>query len=83
MRRFSDPEELVAFYWQKLTSSVEGDGALPHSKTQGINGRLRSQLARHGGRLRQRSAALRNGKHPSGMRDAVTAHAPFRPHSNS
>lgn len=72
MRRFPDREELVAAYWQKLTSSIKSGGAPPRSKTQEMNGRLRSRR-RFG--VRQRSAALRAGKHLPGMRGPVRHHA--------
>jgi hypothetical protein len=80
MRRFPDREELVAAYWQKLASSIESGGAPPHSRTQATNGRLRSR-PRLG--VRQRSAALRNGKHLSGMHGAIRPHTRFHSHSNS
>ena len=67
MRRFSDPEELVAAYWQKLAGSIESGGAPPHPKTQAMNGRSRSRP--HLG-MRQRSAALGNGKHLSETKHA-------------
>lgn len=87
MRHFPDPEELVAAYWRKLARSVESGGATPHSKTQTTNGRLQSRLSRDGGRMRQRSAALRNGKHSpathSARRGKVTTALRQRTHSNS
>jgi hypothetical protein len=58
MRSFQDPEELVAAYWHKLASSIERAGA--RSKTQAVNGRLQSRSSHDSGRVRQRSAALRN-----------------------
>jgi len=83
MRTFRDPEELVAAYWQKLASSVESGGGSPHSKTQALNGRLRSRPSRDNGRVRQRSAALRNGRHLSETRGAFRHDAGFHSHSNS
>jgi hypothetical protein len=78
MRRFPDREELVAAYWQKLTSSVERGGAPPRSKAQAMNGRLRSR-PRFG--VRQRSATLRDRKHPPGIRGPVRHHAQLHSHS--
>jgi hypothetical protein len=78
MRRFPDREELVAAYWQKLTRSIERGGAPPRSKAQVINGRLRSRT-RFG--ARQRSAALRAGKHLPGIRGPVRHHAQLHSHS--
>ena len=43
MKRFPDREELVAAYWQKLTSTIESGEMPPHAKTQAMNGRLRSR----------------------------------------
>jgi len=80
MRRFPDREELVAAYWQKLTRSIERGGAPPRSKAQVINGRLRSRT-RFG--ARQRSAALRAGKHLPGVGGAIRQHPRFRSHLNS
>jgi hypothetical protein len=86
MKRFPDREELVAAYWQKLTSMIKRGGAPPRYKTQAMNGRLRS-----GPRLgmRQRSGALRNGKslpatHEAARGKVTSALGPrFRSNSNS
>jgi hypothetical protein len=78
MRRFPDPKELVAAYWEKLTSSIERDGTPARSKAQALNGRLRSR-SRFG--MRQRPAALRAGKRLPGMRGPVRH--PARLHSHS
>jgi hypothetical protein len=78
MRRFPNREELVAAYWQKLTRSIESGGVPLHSKTQAINGRLRSR-PRLG--MRQRSAALREGKHLPRIRGLVRQHAQLHSHS--
>ena len=80
MRRFPDREELVAVYWKKLASSIEGGGAPLHSRTQATNRRLRPRP--HLG-VQQRSAALRNRKRQSDVPRAMRQHARFRPHSNS
>ena len=80
MTRFRDPEELVAAYWQKLASSVK-NGALPHLKTQVIKRRLRSRPSRNGGSVRQRSAALRAGKHLPAIRRTIRQHAQLHSHS--
>ena len=80
MRRFRDPEELVAAYWQKLASFVES-GVSPHSKTQAMNGRLRSRPSRNGGSVRQRSAALRNGKRLHEIRGTIRQHVQLHSHS--
>ena len=68
MKRFPDREELVAAYWQKLTRSIKRGEAPQRFETQAMNGRLRSRPSRDGGRVRQRSAALRAGRHLPGIR---------------
>ena len=78
MRRFPGREELVAAYWQKLTRSIERGGAPPYSKTKAMNGRPRSR-SRLG--ARERSAALRNGKHVPEMGGTIKQHARFHSHS--
>jgi len=81
MRRFPDREELVAAYWQKLTKSIDNSGAPPRYKTQAMNGRLRSRRPRDGGRVRQRSAALRAGRHLPGIGVPVGHRVPLHSHS--
>jgi hypothetical protein len=81
MKRFPDREELVAAYWQKLTKSIENSGAPTQFKRQAMNGRLRSRRPRDGGRVRQRSAALRAGRHLPGIRVPVGHHAQLHSHS--
>ena len=81
MRRFPDREELVAAYWQKLTKSIENSGAPTQFKRQAMNGRLRSRRPRDGGRVRQRSAALRAGRHLPGIRVPVGHHVQLQSHS--
>ena len=78
MKRFPDREELVAAYWQKLTSAIESVGAPRHSKTQAMNLRLRSR-PRIG--VRQRSAALRAGRYLPAIRGPVRQRAHLHSHS--
>jgi hypothetical protein len=78
MKRLPDREELVAAYWQKLTSTIESGRVPPHAKTQAMNGRLRSR-PRLG--VRQRPAALRHRKHLPEIRGPIRQHAQL--HSRS
>ncbi len=78
MKRFPDREELVAAYWQKLTSTIESGGLPPHAKTQAMNGRLRSR-SRLG--VRQRPVALRHRKHLPEIRGPMRQHAQLHSHS--
>lgn len=81
MKRFPDREELVAAYWQKLTRSIESGGKLPQSKTQAMDGRLRSRPSPDGGRVRQRSVALRHRKHLREIRGPTGQYARLHSHS--
>jgi hypothetical protein len=81
MKRFPDREELVAAYWQKLTSMIESGGVPPHAKTQAINGRLRSRPSRDGGRVRQRPVALRHRKHLPEIPGPIRQRARLHSHS--
>jgi hypothetical protein len=78
MKRFPDREELVAAYWQKLTSMIESGGVPPHAKTQAINGRLRSRR-RLG--MRQRPVALRHRKHLPEIPGPIRQRAQLHSHS--
>jgi hypothetical protein len=78
MKRFPDREELVAAYWQKLTSTIERGEVQPHAKTQAMNGRLRSR-PRLG--VQQRPAALRHRKRQSEIRGPIRQHAQLHSHS--
>jgi hypothetical protein len=78
MKRFPDREELVAAYWQKLTSTIESVGLTPRAKTQGMNKRLRSRQ-RLG--VRQRAAVLRHRKRLSEIPGPVGQHAQLHSHS--
>ena len=78
MKRFPDREELVAAYWQKLTSTIESGEVPPHAKTQAMNGRLRSR-PRLG--VQQRPAALRHRKRLSEIRGSISQHAQRHSHS--
>jgi hypothetical protein len=77
-----DPEELVASYWQRLASSIEG-GVVQRFKAQAINGNLRPRSSNNGGRVRRGSVALRNGEHLSKLRGAIRHHVRFQSRSNS
>ncbi len=78
MKRFPDREELVAAYWQKLTSTIESGQVPPHAETQAMNGRLRSR-PRLG--VQQRPAALRHRKRLSEIRNPISQHAQLHSHS--
>ena len=81
MKKFPDREELVAAYWQKLTKSIENGGAPPQFKRQAKNAHLRSRPSRDGGRVRQRSAAVRAGRHLPGIRVPVGRRVQLHSHS--